>query len=70
MTVSRIDCNADIQLDLSSNMSLFVYLAMNNCPALVNKSELECHAVHLHDQCYFRWCADHCDFPIPINDLT
>ena len=64
------DCSADIQLDLSANMPFLVYLAMSNHPALVNKSELECHAVHWHDRHYFCWCAGHCDFPIPVNDLT
>ena len=43
MTVSRIDCSADIQLDLLANVPLFVYLAMSNRPALVhmNKSAMQ-----------------------------
>ena len=68
--VSRTDCSAQIQLDLSANVPLFVYLEMNSHLALVNKSELECHAVHRHDRRYFCWCASHCNFPIPVNDLT
>ena len=67
MTVSWIDCSVDIQLDLSANVPLFVYLAMSNRPALCEQKQTR---VHWHDRCYFCWCAGHRDFPISVNDRT
>lgn len=57
--IAQIDFSSNVQLDLSATVLLFAYLAMSDHYAVIDKGELECHAVHVHwhDQHYFWLCA-------------